>query len=145
MRPPLRRGPLASMLYGYMRASMTEVFQERARHLSNARQLVAGDSSYTSALALLAVHSAISWNDAVLVKLRGKPSSSQNHKDAVRATEQACRRLKVDERGITPLRKLLSEKSRVSYGGQRTTEDAALALAVLADRFEAWANGVLRS
>jgi len=118
---------------------MWEVFLERAQHLSAARKLVADDADYTSALALLAVHSAISWNDAVSVKLAGKPVKSEDHMRAAIMVEKQCVSRKLNYDGVRHLKKLIQEKSRVSYGDQRTTAEAAFALSVSAERFEKWA------
>jgi hypothetical protein len=69
---------------------MFEVFLERANHLSAARKLVADDADYTSALALLAVHSAISWNDAVSMRLVGNVVKGEDHMRVVVLLEKQC-------------------------------------------------------
>jgi hypothetical protein len=122
---------------------MFEVFLERANHLSAARKLVADDADYTSALALLAVHSAISWNDAVSMRLVGNVVKGEDHMRAVVLLEKQCASRKMNRDGFKHLRKLIQEKSKVSYGDQRTTPDAALALAVNSERFERWARQTL--
>ena len=124
---------------------MVEVFLERARHLSAARNLVAGDTDYTAALALLAVHSAISWNDAVLTKFLGHAQKGENHMRAASTLESQCASRKMNSEGIKHLRKLIEAKSRISYGDQRTTPEAALSLSVSAERFERWAIRILGS
>ena len=45
---------------------MNDVFVARARQLRSARELVQDESSFASATALLAVHSGIALNDALL-------------------------------------------------------------------------------
>jgi hypothetical protein len=90
---------------------MLEVFLERARHLSAARELVAHDAEYMAALALLSVYSAISWNDAVAVKLNGTAARSQNHMSAVSVMEKQCRVRRLNRDGLKHLRKLIQEKS----------------------------------
>jgi hypothetical protein len=122
---------------------MFEVFLERANHLSAARRLVADDADYTSALALLAVHSAISWNDAVSMKLIGSVAKSEDHMVAALVLEKQCASRRLNRDGFKHLKNLIQQKSRVSYGDQRTTPDAALALAVNAERFERWARQTL--
>jgi hypothetical protein len=118
---------------------MFEVFFERANHLSAARRLVADDTDYTSALALLAVHSAISWNDAVSCKLVGSVVKGEDHMTAATVLEKRCASRKLNRDGFKHLKKLIQEKSRVAYGDHRTTPEAALALAISAERFEKWA------
>jgi hypothetical protein len=123
---------------------MSDVFVERARHLSAARDLVAGDTDYTSALALLAVHSAISWNDAILTRLIGRAQKGENHMRAALALEGQCAARKMNREGVKHLKRLIEAKSKISYGDQRTTPEAALSLSVSAERFERWAIQVLR-
>jgi hypothetical protein len=124
---------------------MSEVFLERANHLSAARRLVADDPEYTSALALLAVHSAISWRDAVSMKLVGSIAKSKNHMGAVLVLEKHFASRKLNRDGFKHLKKLIQEKSRVSYEDRRTTPDVAFALAISAERFERWAIQVLQT
>ena len=123
---------------------MFDVFYERANHLSDARRLVADDVQYTSALALLAVHSAISWSDAMLVKISGRVVQGKRHMRAAEALEKQCISHKLNKDGLKHLKKLLTEKSYVSYGSQRITADEARTLSTSAERFEAWAMQTLR-
>jgi enoyl-CoA hydratase/carnithine racemase len=118
---------------------MFEVFFERANHLSAARRLVADDADFTSALALLAVHSAISWSDAVAVKLVGSVVKNEDHMTAAQTLEKRCASRRLNRDGLKHLKKLIQEKSKISYGDQRTTSDAARALSISAERFEIWA------
>lgn len=124
---------------------MSEVFLERARHLSAARNLVSGDTDYTSALALLAVHSAISWNDTILTKLTGRARKSENHMGAALVLEGECASRGMNGDGVKHLKRLIEAKSRISYGDQRTTPEAAFSLSVSAERFERWAIQILGS
>lgn len=118
---------------------MFEVFFERATQFSAARKLMEGEADYSSPLALLAVHSAISWNDAVLFKLIGGTFKGQDHMDSPRVTEKHCVTRKLNTDGISQLKKLVREKSKISYGDHRITPEAALALSISAERFEKWA------
>ena len=124
---------------------MFEVFFERANHLSAARRLVADDTDYTSALALLAVHSAISWNDTVSMKLSGNVVKGEDHMHAALRLEKQCSSRKLNRDGVKHLMRLIEAKSRISYGDQRTTPEAARSLSVSAERFERWAIQILES
>ncbi len=55
---------------------------------------------YASAVGLLAVHSAISYGDAVLIGLTGRRSHAQDHGQAVAAITKACRKAKIQADGI---------------------------------------------
>ena len=83
---------------------MFEVFFERANHLSAARRLVADDTDYTSALALLAVHSAIFWNDTVSMRLGGNVVKGEDHMHAVRLLEKQCASRRLNRDGVKHLR-----------------------------------------
>jgi hypothetical protein len=120
------------------------VYHRRALQLMNAMQLCRDDlSSYASAAALLAVHSAISYNDALLLKLKGQRPKSEDHKQAITVIEKACRQARIEARGIKHLNQLLAAKTDVSYGSQIVDDERALALCIMAERFQAWAEPIL--
>jgi hypothetical protein len=70
--------------------------------------------AYASAAGLLAVHSAISYSDAVLIGLSGRRSRSENHQEAVRALRRACGKANVDRDGILHFQRLVSVKTDIS-------------------------------
>ena len=97
-------------------ASFT-VYHHRARQLASAMKLCQdGMSAYASAAALLAVHSAISYSDALLIGLGGTRPRGENHREAITALKRACTGAKIESQGITHLQKLLSAKTDISYG-----------------------------
>lgn len=65
-------------------------------------KLVSDDmAAYGSSVALLAVHSSISLNDAIAVALTGMRSKSDDHKRAAKDLEKLCNASKViDRRGV---------------------------------------------
>ena len=77
------------------------------------------------------------------MKLAGKVVKSEDHMQAALLVEKQCASRKLNRDGFKHLRKLIHEKSRVSYGNRRTTPDIALALAVNSERFERWARQTL--
>jgi hypothetical protein len=117
---------------------MVEVFLERAKQLSGARDLVQDDADYASAIALLSVHSAIALNDALLIKLSGKTVTGDDHMQAVREMAKGCRSRKLDATGIAQITTLMSAKTRVSYGDEATSYALAFKLSIASQRFEAW-------
>ena len=122
------------------------VYHSRARQLAGAMRLCQdGMSEYASAAALLAVHSAISYNDALLEGLGGKRPRGENHREAVTALRRACTGAKIAPLGITHLLKLLDAKNDISYNDKRLDEVRITALCVAAKRFETWAEQVLHS
>jgi hypothetical protein len=129
------------MSYSFFEAqqSMFDVFLQRAEQLSRARQLVEEkDERCAAAIALLSVHTAIALNDALLFKLSGKHTHTEDHMEAVREMRRRCSARRLDPKGIRQLEKLISAKSAVSYGAKAVTSDYAAGLSVAAQRFEAW-------
>ena len=69
-------------------------------------------SAYASAAALLAVHSAISYSDALLIGLGGTRPRGENHREAVTALRRACTGAKIDHQGITHFQKSAKREDR---------------------------------
>lgn len=121
-------------------ASIT-VYEDRALQLAKAMNLCRRtETYYPSAAALLAVHSAIAYNDAVVMKLTGERPKTQDHSQAIAALRRACGRAKIEPEGISHLSRLLGAKTDISYGDRYVTNQLADVLCVAADRFEAWAE-----
>lgn len=114
-------------------------------------RLTADDvGAYGASVALLAVHSSISLNDAILVGITGRRSRSEDHRQAARELDRICKLTKVtDIKGVSHLAWLLSKKSDVAYGKERLDHVLLLAARDRAERFQAWAynnfKGVLRA
>jgi hypothetical protein len=126
-------------------ASFT-VYHRRARQLAGAMKLCQdGMSEYASAAALLAVHSAISYSDALLIGLGGARPRGENHREAITALKRVCTGAKIETQGIPHLQKLLSAKTDISYGEKPVNEVRIAALCDAATRFETWAERVLHS
>ncbi|MGA2569803.1 MAG: hypothetical protein ABSF23_04725 [Terracidiphilus sp.] len=125
-------------------ASFT-VYYRRATQLADAMKLCRdGLSTYASAAALLAVHSAISYSDALLTGFGGVRPRGENHREAVTALKRACTKAKTDQHGIGHFQKLLSVKTDVSYGEKRVDDERVEALCITAERFQAWAERILK-
>jgi hypothetical protein len=121
------------------------VYHHRAVQFANAMKLCQDDfSSYASAAALLAVHSAISYRDAVLVGLGNTRPRGENHKEAITALKRACTVAKVEPQGIAQLQRLLSAKTDISYGDNQVDSERIEALCIAAERFQVWAERILQ-
>ena len=101
-------------------------------------------SAYASAAAILAVHSAISYSDALLIGLGDTRPRGENHQAAVTALKRACTGARIDQKGIPHLQKLLSAKTDISYGERQVNDEKIKALCIFADRFQAWAERTLQ-
>jgi len=116
-----------------------EVFRSRALQLTNAMRLCSEDCpSYASAVALLAVHSAISYNDALCIRLLGERPKGKDHKDAIPLVTRACKKARIAPDGIKHLERLLSAKTAISYGDRVVNTEHAQKLSTTAERFVKW-------
>jgi hypothetical protein len=131
------------MEYGLKNVSPTQTRQyiEKADHFLHGMNLLNDDvPNYRTGIGLLAIHSAISLNDAITVGLTGEWGTYQDHAQAARELEGFCSSNKIsNKKGISHLKWLLAQKNMVAYLGDRI-DDASVKLAVdRAQRFSAWA------
>jgi len=102
--------------------------------------LAAGVDTYGNAVALLAVHCAISLTDAIMIGCTGKRCNEEDHRAAVRALSRLCGERRLDADGIKHFSWLIERKTQFAYGDRRLDPDKDVKSAVLrADRFTAWA------
>ena len=125
---------------------MKNVHRERMAHhrtrskaFFEAMQLLSDDLfSYGDAVALLAVHSAISLADAVLIATTGERSKDQDHSAAAKPLNRVCSMRKLDANGVKHLVWLLQNKSRFAYEDKPTIHNNIKYATVTAERFRAW-------
>ncbi|HEX3985071.1 MAG TPA: hypothetical protein VHX13_00575 [Acidobacteriaceae bacterium] len=123
---------------------MADPFEHRARQLIDAMKLLEDDlSNYASAVALLAVHSAIAWNDAVQIRLTGKRAKYRNHGESAKHSRRICGSRGIDVKGINHFEALLGSKNAVAYDETLILEPAADKARTHALRFETWALRIL--
>ena len=121
------------------------VYHGRALQLAKAMKLCWADlPSYAAAAALLAVHSAISYNDALLIKLTGKRPRGRDHKQAVRAIITACEKAAIPGDGIQHLKDLVKAKNEVSYEEVEVDNERVHKLCLLAEQFYGWVEPLLK-
>jgi hypothetical protein len=95
---------------------------------------------YRTGIALLAVHSAISLNDAITAGVTGKKSKHQDHMEAAKELEGISKKHRIQNlNGVSHFRWLLTEKTRIAYRRERL-DDALIHMAVdKAEKFHSWA------
>ena len=122
------------------------VYLKRHEACYESMKFLAGDlDSFADAVALLAVHSAISLGDAVLVACKGLRSISEDHHDSCTLLRQLCRERKVPEAGLTHYSRLLARKTDISYGEKRWNAESDVKWAQdHAERFTVWALSSFR-
>lgn len=121
-------------------ADMGRVFLESARALST----VADEGApYGNAIALLGVHAAISYTDALSIAFGGRKSGDEHAKAADTLRSILGSRLPDDKAKV--LRKILLEKDSVSYQGTYYTLADGQKLQKLAESYCRWAAEALQS
>ena len=100
---------------------LTAHYAEKANDfLQEIKLLAAFDiAMHRASIGLLAVHSAISLNDAIQASIRGERSKAQDHSSAARELQKICSELNIEElHGVRHFASLLSKKSDIAYGDQ---------------------------
>lgn len=125
---------------------LTAHYRERSDHFYLAMQLLADDlAAYSTSVALLAVHSCISLNDAISVALTGSRSKHQDHLRAADELEKLCNAHRIrDHRGVGHFRWLLSNKTDIAYGEKRLDPQRIDSAKDKAEKFSAWAYNNFR-
>ena len=124
-----------------MPAIQVEHYLKRAADFSYVVLVLRGDESHRNSSALLAIHAAISYSDALRAGL-GDVKLGVDSKAADALKRVLALKVVDDETGLGHLRYLLSNKSLVAYGDQRINAKDFEMLFTKAERFVAWANRI---
>lgn len=130
--------------------ALTTHYRERSDHFYHAMELLADDlAAYSTSVALLAVHSCISLNDAIAAALTGRASKHEDHLRAADGLEKLCNTHRIrDQKGVGHFRWLLARKTDIAYGARRLDPQFVGSAKDKAEKFSAWAynnfEGVLR-
>jgi hypothetical protein len=128
-----------------MSAVLVQHYIQRARDFFQAMQLLRDDGDYKNAAGLLAIHSAISYADALRVGLGDSRLQAESHtKSIIDLRNLLVQRRYENLSGVDHLAFLLSKKSAISYGKERFDLKSVQALNQRAERFAFWATGVGR-
>ncbi|HEY2585607.1 MAG TPA: hypothetical protein VGI81_07580 [Tepidisphaeraceae bacterium] len=113
--------------------------RSRAESFASGMKFLSDDlDTYAAAVALLAVHGAISLTDAVLIGYSGRRSKEQDHRAASALLEKLCHARRVDGSGLKHLVWLLARKTNFAYGDRRVDRSEVKAAVLMAERFQAW-------
>lgn len=128
-----------------MQAALVQHYLSRAIDMFDAMVLLQDDAAFKNSSALLAIHSAISYSDALRAGLGDDKLAADSHDraaDALQAlmNEQDSR----SDAGVKHLRFLLSRKSVVAYSAKRMEHSDYEALITRAERFAKWADSTAR-
>jgi hypothetical protein len=117
-------------------------YLRRAADFSSGMKLLSSDPAYWNSAALLAIHSAISYSDALRIGLGENRLSADDHSKAADLLDERLPLWLEDRKGLKHFRKLLSKKSRVEYSRRRLGLTDANDLVTDAIRFEIWVNRI---
>ena len=99
---------------------------------------------YWTAAGVLIVHSAIAYSDALCIQQSGVRSAADDHEEAAALLEQALPPGDHISKAVQQLRRIIDEKTKVSYLGELYRRAQAHALWGRLDRFRRWAKRVLQ-
>ncbi len=118
-------------------------YREVADHFFNA----AKDSmelEYWTAAGVIIVHSAIAYTDALCIKLAGARSIGENHEDSIVLLVDSVAESNEKLHAVNQLRRIIEEKTKVSYLGELYTPSQAKDMWKRLERFRKWALGILQ-
>ena len=117
-------------------------YQRVAEHFCDA----AKDSielEYWTAAAVLIVHSAIAYADALCIKLSGQRSVGDSHEHTITLLEELIAGGEEKTKALNQLRYIIEEKTRVSYLGEMLPPSNTRELWKRLERFREWALRIL--
>ena len=124
-----------------MQAVRVQHYIQRATDFLEGMKLTRGDEPYWNSSALLAIHSAVSYSDALRTGLGDQKLSADDHNKAADALQKILSsRTSGDQTGLAHFRYLLSKKHLVTYGDRRLEHTDYEALFTRAERFAQWAD-----
>ncbi|SEG69721.1 hypothetical protein SAMN05421819_4374 [Bryocella elongata] len=116
-------------------------FLERAQDFLEGMQLLRDDNAYRQSSALLGIHSAVSYTDALRAGLSESSLSSDDHRNAARELRGLLLGKSIEsDNGIQHLEALIAKKSAVAYGASRIGTNEFALILTRAERFARWAN-----
>ena len=125
-----------------MIAGRFEHYRNRARDFLDGMKLLQEDlDAFGYASALLGIHGAISYCDAMRIGLGSRRLSSEDHGNAVAELKSLLdARSFEQQQGVKHLRLLLARKGRISYAAETVSKNEVEDIVKRAVRFADWAE-----
>ena len=101
------------------------------------------DLEYWTAAGVIIVHAAIAYTDALCIKTSGVKSAGENHEDAVILLESVIAEGDGKSKAINQLRRIIEEKTKVSYLGELYSASQTKEMWKRLERFVTWAEEIL--
>jgi hypothetical protein len=124
-----------------MSAMEVQHYLSRAQDFMEGMLLLREDEQFQSSSALLGIHAAVSYTDALRIGLGDESLVSEDHRTAAAALRKLIlnkRESNVD--GVTRFEKLVAKKSLIAYGNKRLDRNDFESVYTNAERFAKWAN-----
>jgi hypothetical protein len=126
-----------------MQSVRVQHYIQRATDFLEGMKLTRMEKSYWNSSALLAIHSAVSYSDALRVGLGDESLSNEDHRKAADALLKILPSTDASHStGLTHFRFLLARKHLVTYGNRRLEHTDYEALFTHAERFAGWADSI---
>jgi len=134
-------------------STTTEDVSRAAKYLSigralhrNSQELEAiSETRYGNGLAIIAIHAAIAYTDALTIAYRGIKSQDGDHSRAADVLAHALGQDRAHAGHVARLRGILQAKSDASYSGQYYTLDDGRRIVRETTEFVRWAEEMLAS
>lgn len=108
-----------------------------------AREALDVGFEYWNAIGAVVVHAAIAYMDSVTINRAGPKSKGEDHLKAVDNMAAAAPGDTAAKAAVTQLRRIVSEKNRVSYSGEFFSKREVERLMANLERFRRWVRAVL--
>jgi hypothetical protein len=125
-----------------MRSVQVQHCRSRAIDFLEGMKLLKDDlSEFRYSSALLGIHGAISYCDALRIGLGSVEISSDDHRKAVRELRILLNNRRFEKlQGVGHLERLLSNKSKIAYSREASDRNDVEQIVQHAERFAAWAE-----
>jgi HEPN domain-containing protein len=117
-------------------------YQRVAEHFCDAAK-DSVDLEYWTAAAVLIVHAAIAYADALCIKVAGQRSVGDSHEHVVALLEELVAGRDEKKQALHQLRFIIEEKTRVSYLGEMISPSQTKELLKRLERFREWVLSIL--
>ena len=117
-------------------------YENVAEHFYNASK-DSMEFEYWTAAGVLIVHSAIAYADALCIKLAGVKSAGEDHEDAITLLANSVAKSEEKSVAINQLRRIIEEKTKVSYLGELYSPSQTNEMWKRLERFRKWSKKIL--
>ena len=129
----------------FMEAARVRIYIDRAADFYAGLDLMRDGTEYRHSSALLAIHSAIAYSDALRIGLGDERLYGDDHREALKSLRRLLRATRLnDESGLPHFEYLLSMKTFVAYSDKRLDRSRVRLISLNAERFANWISKTAR-